>query len=98
MSPSLEPREAMSSGKRTALITFAACLLAEALLDLAYQRWPPISFALGVGVGAGVWLLLIGRKADTYPWWYGIMLATSVSVGIVIARAIWGDSCALLRR
>jgi hypothetical protein len=86
---------AMTHGQRTAVITIVAAVIAEALLDIAYHRWPPFSMTLGTGLGASGYLLLIGRKADTYPWWFGVSLAISVSVGIVIARMLFGDSCPL---
>lgn len=85
----------MTRGRQAAFIAIVAGVVAEALLDIAYHRWPLFSMALGTGMGAGGYLLLIGRKADIYPLWFGVSLAVSVSAGIVIARTLFGDSCPL---
>ena len=87
----------MTKGQKTALITFTAGLIVEVILDLLYRRWPPISMPLAAGIGAGAWLLLIGRKADSYPSWFGAMLAIMIGLGVVIATTIWGSSCAYPR-
>lgn len=91
----LEAHEIMTRGQRTALVTFAAGVVVEAVLDVAYRRWPPILGPLGAGIGAGTYLLLIGPKADAYPSWFGVVVAIGAGLGIVIARTLFGDSCPL---
>lgn len=62
----------MTKSQQTAMVAIVSGLVGEAALCLAFNRWPPVGFSLGAGLGSALMILFYGKSADKLPVWAGL--------------------------